>query len=67
MRLRRDAPKHRAGLGSQSSSNARESAITLIRKGGYPEIRVCGRGGRTLAARPLGAHPSQSAGAPLSK
>src|SRR5690242_13241778 len=38
----RDAPKHGAGLGSQSSSRASESTITLIRKGGYPEMRVCG-------------------------
>ena len=43
MRLRRDAPKHGAGLGSQGSSDARESEITRIRKGGYPEMRVCGK------------------------
>ena len=53
MRLRRDAPKSE----NPGSSNARESAITLIRKGGYPDMRVCGRGGRTLAARPLGLTP----------
>ena len=38
----RDAPKPGAGLGSQSSSRASESTITLVRKGGYPEMRVCG-------------------------
>ena len=38
----RDAPKHGAGLGSQSSSRASESTITLIRKCGSPEMRVCG-------------------------
>src|ERR1700730_1139937 len=57
MRLRRDAPKHRAGLGSQSSSNARE-----IRDYAYTERRVSGyaglRKGRAHARRaPSGSHP----------
>jgi hypothetical protein len=50
MRLRRDAPRHGASMGPQSSSNARESELTLIRKGGYPEMRVYERGGRAERA-----------------
>jgi hypothetical protein len=55
MRLRRDAPKHRAGLGLQGSSDARESESTLIRKGGYPEMRVYGKE-RALCRSLLGFH-----------